>query len=590
MNSLPHPSKGSLMNGRTTSPAGRADAESPDVDYLIIGAGVCGIYMLRELLEVGANVVLLDANADVGGTWFNNRYPGCRFDSESYTYQYSFSQELLDEWDWTERFSSQPEIRAYLEHVAKKFDLYPHMQFNAKVSSMTWDEDTWCWLVRTEDGREITARFVLCAMGLLSVPTYPTFEGMDRFKGRDTHTFDWPEDLDVTGLRVAVVGTGASGVQVVAEIADKVKHLTVLQRGANWCVPLGNAPITPEEMARLRASYDEIFAICRETPASFIHRPDRTKSTDVSREERLKRWEDMYFRGHGARMSQGNFRDAMMEVDANRELSEFIADRIRERVKDPRVAELLIPKDHGFGNKRVGGESGFYEAFNRPNVELVDLKTTPVREITESGIRLDCGDSYRDIELDVIVYATGFDAVTGAFDRIDITGANGAKLKEKWADGPETCVGVQVASFPNMFTLVGPQSGSATANFPRGIEDVVTWMRVLAEYVADNHIGRIEARREAEIEWVEHVREFNSKLLLSRTKSWFNGNNTNLDRDDRPRVMVYLGGAPRYRRRLAEETDNGYPSFVLKSIAEQVSSREGASHPAGSLEVETSGR
>jgi cation diffusion facilitator CzcD-associated flavoprotein CzcO len=560
------------------------------VDYLIVGAGVCGIYMLRELLEIGASVVLFDANAGPGGTWFNNRYPGCRFDSESYTYQYSFSRELLEEWDWTERFSSQPEILAYLDHVVKKFDLLPHMQFDAQVTAMTWEESGCWWRVRTQDGREVTARFVLCAMGLLSVPTYPRFPGMDRFRGRATHTFDWPDDLDVTGLRVAVIGTGASGVQVVAEIAGRVEHLTVLQRGANWCAPLGNAPISAEEMAEIRARYDEIFARCRETPASFIHRPDRIRSTEVSREERIKRWEDMYYRGHGARMSQGNFRDVMMDPDANREFSEFIADRIRERVHDPRVAEMLIPKDHGFGNRRVGGESGFYEAFNRPNVELVDLKETPIQEITETGIRFQVGDSTRDIEVDVIVYATGFDAVTGPFDRIEITGVDGVRLRDKWANGPETCVGVQVASFPNMFTLVGPQSGSATANFPRGIEDVVTWMRDLAGYIEDNGIGRIEARREAEVAWVEHVREFNSKLLQSRVKSWFNGNNRNLDRDDKPRVMVYLGGAPRYRRRLAEEADNGYSSFELRPLAEAAEGRRaapvaGSARPDGVLEA-----
>lgn len=568
--------------GRSTEPRGE-NAEGPDVDYLIIGAGICGIYQLRELLEIGASVVVLDANAGVGGTWFNNRYPGCRFDSESYTYQYSFSQELLDEWDWTERFSSQPEILSYLDHVAKKFDLHRHIQFNSKVERATWDEDGWYWRVCTEDGREISARFVLCAMGLLSVPTYPNIDGMDRFQGTATHTFDWPEDLDVTGLRVAVVGTGASGVQVITEIASQVKQLTVLQRGANWCTPLGNAPITAEEMARLRASYDEIFAWCRETPAGFIHRPDRRLSTDVTREERVSRWEELY-RGHGARMSMGNFRDTMMEVGPNRELTEFMADKIRQRVTDPQVAELLIPKDHGFGNKRVAGESGFYEVFNRPNVELVDLKATPIREITETGIRLDLGESSRDIEVDVIVYATGFDAVTGPFDRIEIIGSDGANLRDKWADGPETCVGVQVASFPNMFTLVGPQSGSATANFPRGIEDVVKWMTNMAEYIAHNHIGRIEARRDAEIAWVEHVRDINSKLLLAHTKSWFNGNNSNLNRDARPRVMVYLGGAPRYRRRLAEEAENGYPSFELRTLAEKVAS------PGASLRHGESGR
>lgn len=536
-----------------------------EIDYVIIGAGVCGIFMLRELLELGSEVVVLDANAGPGGTWFNNRYPGCRFDSESYTYQYSFSEELLNEWNWSERFASQPEVLRYLEHVVDRFGLDEHMQFNTVVQTLTWDEGRWRWEVRTADGRVYFARFVLCAMGLLSVPTYPRFAGMERFAGIATHTFDWPDGLDVSGLRVAVVGTGASGVQVVAAVADKVKHLTVLQRGANWCAPLGNAPISMEEMAKLRASYDEIFERCRESPASFIHRPDRIKTTDVTVEERDERWMKMYHHGHGTRLSQGNFRDAMMDPQVNREFSDFIADRIRERVNDPAVAEMLIPTDHGFGNKRVGGESGFYEAFNRPNVELVNLRETPVHEITETGIRLEIAhDGYRDIDVDVIVYATGFDAVTGPFDRIDVTGAEGIKLKDKWRLGPETCIGVQVAGFPNLFTLVGPQSGSATANFPRGIEDVVTWMRDLAVYVEAERIGRVEAKRDAEVAWVEHVREVNAKLLLSKTKSWFNGNNSNIDRDESPRVMVYLGGAPRYRRRLAAEAHEGYPSFVME--------------------------
>lgn len=535
-----------------------------EVDYLVIGAGVCGIFMIRELLEIGADAVVVDANSGPGGTWFNNRYPGCRFDSESYTYQYSFSQELLDEWNWSERFASQPEILRYLESVVDRFDLARHIDFDTYIQSLTWDESQWRWEVRARDGRVYRAKFVLCAMGLLSVPTYPRFAGMDRFKGVSTHTFDWPDDLDVTDLRVAVVGTGASGVQVVAAVADKVKQLTVLQRGANWTAPLGNAPIDADEMAQLRASYDEIFEICRNSPASFIHRPLRAKTTDVTVEERNQRWLQMYHHGHGTRMSQGNFRDAMRDPNVNRELSDFMAERIRERVHDPAVAEMLTPKDHGFGNKRVGGESGFYEAFNQPNVELVSLLDTPVHEITETGIRLEAEGGFRDIEVDVIVYATGFDAVTGPFDRLDISGVNGVKLKDLWKDGPETTVGVQVAGFPNLFTLVGPHSGSATANFPRGIEDIVVWMRDLAAHMKAEGIGRMEAKREAEVDWVEHVREFNAKLLVSKSKSWFNGHNSNLDRDSKPRVMVYLGGAPRYRRRLAEEAEGDYPSFVLQ--------------------------
>lgn len=542
-----------------------ADPQRPDVEYLIIGAGVCGLMQLHMLLEIGASVALVDAHEDLGGTWFKNRYPGCRFDSESYTYQYSFSQELLDEWDWAERFSPQPETLAYLNHVADRFDLRPHMHFNSRVENATWDEANWLWRVALSDGRQMTTRFLLSAMGLLSVPTYPSIPGMETFKGTAVHTFDWPEDLDVTGKRVAVIGTGASGVQVVAEVAADVEQLTVLQRGANWCLPLGNGPISPSEMVELRKSYQQIFEWCSQTPAGFIHRPDRRVTTDVTREERLKHWEELYD-APGSALYMGNFRDIMMEEGPNRELTEFVAEKIRQRVNDPVVADLLTPKDHGFGTKRVAGESGFYEAFNRDNVELVDLKTTPIAQITETGIRLQLAEGTRDIEVDVIVYATGFDAVTGPYDAVNFVGVDGITMREKWAEGPQTCIGVQVEGFPNLFTLVGPHSGSATANFPRGIEDVVNWMTGFARDIAERGIGRVEARREAEVEWVDHVRDINSKLLLSKTKSWFNGHNQNLDRDDSPRVMVYLGGAPRYRRRLAEEAENGYPSFRLEEL------------------------
>ncbi len=548
-----------------------------DVDYLIIGAGVCGLYQLHQLLELGVSVRVVDSNAGLGGTWYNNRYPGCRFDSESYTYQYSFSQELLDEWDWKERFAPQPETLSYLEFVADKFDLRRHITFNASVQAAEWLEDDLLWLVTLAGGEQVRARFVLCAMGLLSVPTYPRVEGRGTFRGVETHTFDWPEDLDVTGKRVAVIGTGASGVQVITDVADKVASLTVLQRDANWCAPLGNQEIDAEEMARLRASYDEIFAWCRDTPAGFVHRPDRVLSTDVTREERLAHWNDLYDNGHGAALYMGNYRDTMMEAGPNKELSEFVADRIRQRVKDPEVAELLIPKDHGFGNKRVAGESGFYEVFNQDNVELVDLMAHPIQAVTETGVRLDLGNGEtRDIELDVIVYATGFDAVTGPFDRIDFRGVDGVRLKDRWADGPETCVGVQATGFPNLFMLVGPQSGSATANFPRGIEDVVNWMTDTVRHMEAEGIVRFEGRRDAELAWVEHVREINGLLLLAHSKSWFNGHNINLDRDDKPRVMVYLGGAPRYRRRLQEEIDQGYPSFELRTADEVAAAKAGA--------------
>ncbi|GAA1854112.1 flavin-containing monooxygenase [Microbacterium koreense] len=548
-------------------PEAAEDRSLPEfVEYLVIGAGVCGLCQLQRLLELDSDVILVDANSGLGGTWYKNRYPGCRFDSESYTYQYSFSREMLEEWDWSERFAAQPETLAYLNYFADKYGLDSHIRYNLAVVSMVWNEQDREWTVAFQNGRSIQARFVLSAIGILSAPTYPRIAGMDTFAGDAVHTFDWPEDLDVSGKRVAVIGTGASGVQVITDIATSVEQLYVLQRGANWCAPLGNSPILADEMADLRSRYDEIFKWCSETPAGFIHRPDRVLSTDVTREERVAHWHELY-RGSGAGMYMGNYRDTMMEPGPNAELTEFIAERIRERVEDPHIADLLTPKDHGFGTKRVAGESGFYEVFNRDNVELVDLKTTPISEITADGIRFDGDVTRPQIDVDVIVYATGFDAVTGPFDRIDIVGVDGQRLRDKWTRGPVTTLGVQVHGFPNLFVLAGPQSGSASANFPRGIEDVVNWMTGFVTEIQTSGIIRIEARADAEREWTAHVHEVNAKLLMSKTKSWFNGHNKNLDRDEEPRDMVYLGGGPRYRRRLAEETANGYPSFDLERAA-----------------------
>jgi cation diffusion facilitator CzcD-associated flavoprotein CzcO len=548
--------------GPATSATEDGGESGPEYQFLIIGAGVCGLYQLHRLVELGVKVVALDLNADVGGTWFRNRYPGCRFDSESYTYAYSFSPELLAEWDWSERFAARPETLRYLQHVADKFNLREHIQFNTKVVAASWDEDGLQWIVRTENGRTLTTRFLMTAMGLLSVPTSPRLPGLDTFKGISLHTFDWPDDLDVAGKRVAVIGTGSTGVQVISTIAPYVEQLTVLQKDPNWCAPLHNGPISADEMQEIRRSYDEIFKRCFDSPNGFIHRPDRRLSTDVTQEERLAWWEELYS-SPGFGIWLGNFRDTLMDETANAELSEFIANKIRQRVEDPAVAEILIPKDHGFGTKRVPLETGYYETYNRSNVELVDLNTTPITEVTPTGIRLAVGDEVRDLQLDIIVFATGFDAVTGAFDRIDFVGENGIRLRDKWADGPDTFLGAQTTGFPNLLTLVGPQSGSVAANFPRGIEDIVEWMTGFVAYLLDHGIVRVAATRSAELAWLEHVAEINNKVLMSKTKSWFNGHNENLDRDQRPRLMIYTGGAVRYRRMLADEAAAGYPNFEL---------------------------
>ena len=525
-------------------------------EVIVIGAGVAGIYQIKRLADLGIDALVLDAAPDLGGTWYWNRYPGARFDSESYTYGYSFSRELLDEWHWKERFSAQPENLRYLNYVADKFGLRKYMQFNCKVEAATFDETSDIWRLRLGDGRELTCRFVVLAIGLLSTPTLPRLEGMERFKGRSFHTFHWPhEPVDLAGKRVAVIGTGATGVQVIGAIADQVGELTVFQRRPNWCAPLHNAEIAPEEMADIKSRYDEIFAICARTPGGFLHEPDRRPFFEVPREERVAMWEKLYGEpGFGIWLA--NFRDIFMDEEANAEFSEFIADKIRSRVDDPVLAEKLIPKDHGFGVQRVPMETRYYEAYNRPNVHLVDLQETPIERITPTGIRTTGGDH----EFDVIVYATGFDAITGAYDRMVIRGTGGQTLRDKWADGPVTFLGLHVHGFPNMIMPTGPQSGSASTNFPRGIEIGVDWATELLEYMWKHDFVREEATPEAEAEWGAHVAKLYGIMLMRKAQGWFTGYNSNVDGHEKGtiRYLVYNGGTPKYRARLAQVADEDY--------------------------------
>ncbi|MPY91954.1 MAG: NAD(P)-binding protein [Acidimicrobiia bacterium] len=530
-----------------------------DHDVIIIGAGLTGIYQLYRARELGLDVTVLEAADGLGGTWYHNRYPGCRFDSESYTYGYSFSKELLDEWHWTEHFSPQPENLKYLDHVADKFDLRRHMQFGCKVRAARYDEDARTWSVEVEDGRTLRCRFLVTAVGILSTPTMPRVDGIDRFQGPWFHTYDWPHDgVDLTGKRVAVIGTGATAVQLIPVIAESVSELFVFQRHPNWCAPLHNGQITEEEMADIRARYDEIFERCRKTPGGFIHMPDRRKPAEVPEAERYAFYEELY-RSSGFRIWQGNFRDVLMDDAANEEFSAFVADKIRERVKDPVTAETLVPKDHGFGTRRVPMETRYYEAYNRDNVHLVDLNDTPIERVTEAGVLT----SDRDYEVDVIVYATGFDAVTGAFDRIEFTGVGGRTLREKWADGPVTYLGLLSAGFPNLIMLAGPQSGSGFTNFGRGVEEGVDWTTGLLRYLQEHGCTSIDTTEEAERQWVGHVEDMYDLLLVSKVKSWFTGYNSNVEGHDHFRPVAYNGGAPKYRKRLAEVAERGYEGFVL---------------------------
>ena len=525
-----------------------------DYQAIVIGAGVAGIYQIKRLAELGVRATVLDGNPDLGGTWYNNRYPGARFDSESYTYSYSFSKEVLDEWHWTEKFSPQPETLKYLNFVTDKFQLRQYMQFNCWVEAMVFDKDANFWAVKLADGRQLTTRFIVTGVGVLSTPTLPKLEGLESFKGVSFHASNWPhEPLDLTGKRVAVVGTGATAIQLIPEVAKVAKKLTVFQRRANWAAPLNNGSISEAEMEEIRQRYDEIFEVCARSPGGFEHEPDRRGFYEVSPEQRKELWDRLYDEpGFGIWLQ--NFMEIFVDEKANAEFSGYIADRIRARVDDPALAETLIPKDHGFGIQRVPLETGYYETYNRDNVELVDAAATPIVRVTPTGI--ETTDESR--EFDVIVYATGFDAFTGAFDQIDIQGVDGARLRDKWAEGPATFLGATVGGFPNFLMLVGPQT--AASNFPRGAELSVDWVTPLLEYMWRHGYQRFDVDEAAEAQWCQHVKDLYKGMLLRNARSWFTGYNSNLQGHEygNMRYNIYNGGGPKYASMLSDMADKDY--------------------------------
>lgn len=529
-------------------------------DAIIIGAGISGMYQLYRLRELGLRSVVFEAGKGVGGTWYWNRYPGARFDSESYSYGYSFSQELLDEWDWSEHFSAQPETLRYLNYVADKFDLRRDIEFDSRIVRADWSEHETQWRVQTEDGRTAVARFLITAVGPISTPTMPNIAGADEFEGEGFHTGRWPHEVvNFTGQRVAVIGTGATGVQVIQEVAKTADRLAVFQRRPNWCAPLRNRPIDAATQREIHKSYPAIFARCRESHGCFIHKPDPRNALDVSPQVREAFYQALYD-APGFGIWMGNFRDILIDERANATISEFMARKIRERVKDPVLADKLTPKDHGFGTRRVPLETGYYEVYNQRNVELVDLNATPIDCITRRGIRT------RDQEraFDFIVYATGFDAVTGAFDRIDVCGVGGQTLARKWSHGPKTHLGLQVQGFPNMFTLVGPHNAATFCNIPRCIEQNVDWVTVLLAFMHEHGHGRVEATAEAEATWTEHVYQTADRMLFSKIDSWFMGVNSNLPGKQKRQFLLYAGGAPAYRERCDEVAASGYQGIEFR--------------------------
>jgi len=545
-----------MSNEATQAP----ESETPAVyDAIIIGAGISGMFQLHRFRELGMSVRVFEAGTNIGGTWYWNRYPGARFDSESYSYHYSFSQELLDEWDWSEHFAAQPEILRYLNFVADKFDLRKDMQFETRIKSAAYDKAANEWAIRTEQGETARAKILISATGPLSAPQMPKIDGIDDFRGDSYHTSQWPhEPVDFSGKRVGIIGTGATGVQVIQTIASEVERLTVFQRDPNYCAPLLNSTIDKQEMQEIRKRSRDYFDRCDETFGSFLHGSDPRSSLEVSDEERLAFFEELYATP-GFAIWLGNFADTFTDQKANDLITEFMVKKIRDRVDDPVTAEKLIPKDHGFGLRRVPMETNYYEVYNQDNVELVDVNENPIVRITETGITTADGD----YDLDIIIYATGFDAVVGALSRIDIRGVDGKQLKEKWAEGPRTYLGLQTNGFPNFFTVVGPHNAATFCNIPRCIEQNVEWITDAVRHMRENGCETMEASVEAENEWTRHVYDAAQETLFPTVDSWFMNVNRNLP-EKKKTFLLYAGGGPYYREKCEDVAANSYEGFELR--------------------------
>tara|TARA_B100000949_G_scaffold232828_1_gene247898 strand:+ start:3980 stop:5623 length:1644 start_codon:yes stop_codon:yes gene_type:complete len=544
---------------------GRSDVSSSefvdnllDYDVVVIGAGISGLYQLFLLRESGFRVCILERGTGVGGTWYWNRYPGARFDSESYSYAYSFSDELLEEWNWSEHFASQPEILRYLQYVASKFDLQKDIKFGSDVESAVYLERHKSWKITLANGMVYTTRILVTAMGVLSEPTFPDIDGIDSFQGDSFHTARWPKNpISFEGKDVAVIGTGASGVQTIQEIAKQVRHLTVFQRRPNWCAPLNNGPIASAEMREIKKNYRNMFARCAESHGGFIWTIDPRGTFEVTPEERNDFWETLY-KGRGMNIYQGNFKDVLVDSRANKAMSDFMGGKIRARVNDPTIAELLIPNDHGFGTRRVPLETGYYETYNRSNVDLVDLNKTPIIKITPGGILT----TDREHKADQIIYATGFNAITGSFDRINIRGVGGRSLKVQWDRKLETFLAVQVVNFPNLLMVMGPQG--LGGNHPRNIEYNVEWITSLLIYMRSGNLMEVEPKSEAVQFWSDHIMEKSGSSLSNNVDSWMTGINSNVTGKDTRLIGARYGGSVQSYRGLCDSVAAGsYKEMVF---------------------------
>jgi cation diffusion facilitator CzcD-associated flavoprotein CzcO len=527
------------------------------LDAVVIGAGFAGLYQLHALRDrLGLRVRLFEAGADIGGTWYWNRYPGARCDSESHAYRYMFSRELFEAWESSERYPGPEEIRAYLGQVADKLDLRRDIRFNTRVSAARYDEAANRWHIETSAGDRVAATYLITAVGCISAANVPDLPGLKEFRGKWYHTGEWPHDgVDFRGKRVGQIGTGSTGIQAAPVIAETAAHLTVFQRTANYSVPARNAPLTPEFKRWVKENYEEIRATAQSTINGHAFRIEERNVADVTAEQRQAIYEAAWERG--GLQFRATFRDLMINREANRTAAEFLKSRIRAIVKDPQTAENLADIDHPYAAKRPPIDTGYFETFNRPNVSLVNLRKDPIERVTPNGIKT----LSREHPLDIVVFATGFDAMTGTLFKIDIRGREGKSLREYWRSGPRTYLGLQMPGFPNLFTITGPGSPSVLTNMPVAIEQHVEWIADCIGHLRANGIRTIEASEEAVRSWGAHVDEVARATLLYDAKhSWYFGANV----AGKPQVfMPYAGGMARYRRVCAEIAEQGYKGFLM---------------------------
>ena len=538
------------------------DEKTSRVDVVVVGAGFAGLRNLHTLRAQGMSVAVLEAGSDIGGVWFWNRYPGARCDVESYDYSYSFSEDLEQDWRWSERYATQPEILRYINHVADRFDLRNDVHLHQRMTVATWDEQTSHWEVVTESGDRWSSRFLVMATGQLSTTKVPGLPGQEAFTGEIHHTGQWPhEPVDFRGKRVGIIGTGSSGMQMIPLVAEQAGHLTVFQRTANFSVPATNAFLSDERDVEVKATYRDRRQRALNSPSGLGFVPSKQSALDATPEERREHYEYAWTRmGFGFALA---YYDLLRDQKANDTAADFIREKIGEQIEDPTVREKLLPRGFPFAAKRPSVDSGYFATFNRDNVTLADIKEHPITEITETGIRT-TGASY---DLDMIVFATGFDALTGSLLRPTITGRGGLTLKQKWSGGPVTHLGLQVNGFPNMFIIAGPGSPSLLSNVLLSTEQHVDWIAALLEHLRAQGMDVVETTAEAEQNWVAHVNERAQETLYPSAPSYYNGDEI----PGKPRVfMPYVGGVRGYRRILEQVVADGYEGFELRRAGDRI--------------------